>query len=89
MLTTATNSESNDPELACPELVEGPSIVEGPQTPKPWYVYIAASLKEAYYTGISPNPMERLKKHNNGVGSKFCERPWRVKAGLYFATIYH
>lgn len=37
-----------------------------------WYVYIARANTSRYYTGITNNPAERLKKHNSGRGSKFA-----------------
>jgi len=54
-------SEKNDPEL-----------VEGPNN-KLWYVYICQSKALYYYVGISPNPQQRLTKHNNGQGSKMAK----------------
>jgi len=35
-----------------------------------WYVYIAKSKFGHYYTGISPNPENRIIKHNIGKGSQ-------------------
>jgi putative endonuclease len=43
------------------------------QMDRNWFVYIAQSLKTGrYYTGISPDPIVRLEKHNLGEGSKFA-----------------
>lgn len=39
---------------------------------KPWYVYIAKARTGRYYVGITTNPLERIKKHNFGNGSKFA-----------------
>jgi len=37
-----------------------------------WFVYIGQSIRtKRYYTGISPDPSSRIKKHNNGEGAKF------------------
>jgi predicted GIY-YIG superfamily endonuclease len=38
----------------------------------PWYVYICKSAASHYYVGISPDPAERLVKHNSGLGSKMA-----------------
>jgi len=37
-----------------------------------WHVYIAKARTEYYYTGISPDPIERLKKHNSAKGSQMA-----------------
>lgn len=37
---------------------------------KPWYVYIVKCKNGNYYTGISTDVEERVKKHNSGKGSK-------------------
>lgn len=37
-----------------------------------WYVYITKAKTGRFYTGISVNPQERLKKHNSGAGAKFA-----------------
>ena len=40
---------------------------------KQWFVYIAQSIKtKRYYTGMSPDPVNRLQLHNDGKGSKFA-----------------
>lgn len=40
---------------------------------KNWYVYIAKSADNYYYTGISPDPKERIKKHNDGKGAQMAK----------------
>jgi putative endonuclease len=38
-----------------------------------WYVYIVRCSKDdSLYTGITLNIEERIKKHNNGTGAKYC-----------------
>jgi len=37
-----------------------------------WSVYIAKARTGYYYVGISPDPTERLKKHNSGKGSQMA-----------------
>jgi predicted GIY-YIG superfamily endonuclease len=37
-----------------------------------WFVYIAKSRVNFYYTGITTNPVLRLAKHNLGRGSKMA-----------------
>ena len=37
-----------------------------------WFVYIAKARTGYYYTGISPDPQERLKRHNAGNGSQMA-----------------
>jgi len=39
---------------------------------KPWYVYLARAKTGRLYTGITTNPVERIKEHNSGKGSKFA-----------------
>jgi predicted GIY-YIG superfamily endonuclease len=40
---------------------------------KEWKVYLAQSLRtRRYYVGMSPDPIERLKRHNTGNGAKFA-----------------
>ena len=39
---------------------------------KDWYVYIAVAKTKRYYTGISTDVEERIKKHNSGKGSRFA-----------------
>ncbi len=55
--------ESNDSEQA--KRVEEPQII--------WYVYMCISQSAHYYVGISPNPEERVIKHNSGDGSKMAK----------------
>ncbi len=38
-----------------------------------WFVYICEAHTGRYYTGISPDPTGRLKKHNSGDGSKLAK----------------
>ena len=37
-----------------------------------WNVYIAKSKTNRYYTGMTTNTGERLKRHNSGEGSRFA-----------------
>ena len=37
-----------------------------------WYVYIAKSQFNHFYTGITNNPQKRLIKHNSGKGSQMA-----------------
>ena len=37
-----------------------------------WYVYIAKSQTERFYTGFSNSPENRIIEHNLGKGSKFA-----------------
>ncbi len=39
-----------------------------------WFVYIAKTDKGIYYTGITPNPLARIEKHNNGQGSQLARQ---------------
>ena len=39
-----------------------------------WYVYIARARTGSYYTGITPRPDARLKKHNSGQGSRMAQQ---------------
>jgi putative endonuclease len=45
-----------------------------------WYVYVLQSVTGRLYTGISPDPVSRLAKHNAGKGAKATRagRPWRI-----------
>lgn len=46
-----------------------------------WFVYILRStVNDKLYTGISPDPHQRLKKHNAGQGAKATRpgRPWCI-----------
>ena len=40
----------------------------------PWFLYIAASIKNRFYVGISTDPIRRLKEHNSGRGSRFAKQ---------------
>ena len=46
-----------------------------------WFVYIAKARTGYYYTGISPDPQERLKRHNTGKGSQMAKQqgPFALK----------
>jgi len=51
------------------------------------YVYIlpSESVPDCFYTGLTDNLLERLRKHNHGEvphTSKF--RPWRIKTAVAF-----
>lgn len=37
-----------------------------------WYVYIAKSRTERFYTGITTDTEKRINKHNSGMGSRFA-----------------
>ncbi len=37
-----------------------------------WFVYIARTRTDRYYTGITPNPEARIVKHNKGQGSRLA-----------------
>ena len=39
-----------------------------------WHVYIAKAKTGHYYVGISPEPQERLLKHNSGKGSQMARQ---------------
>ena len=48
---------------------------------QPWFVYIIYSPATGrLYTGISPDPIKRLAKHNAGRGAKYTKigRPWMI-----------
>jgi len=36
-----------------------------------WYVYIAKTVSDKLYTGVSNNVSNRIKKHNSGKGAKY------------------
>ena len=46
-------------------------------TSKPYYVYIIECCDGSYYTGITNNIDNRLKRHNSGKGSRYtrCRLP--------------
>jgi len=50
-----------------------------------YYVYILQSSKEKhFYIGVTKEPMERLKRHNQGSSlSTAPYRPWKT---IYFET---
>jgi predicted GIY-YIG superfamily endonuclease len=39
-----------------------------------WYVYITSAASGYYYVGISPDPKERIIKHNAGKGSQMAKQ---------------
>ncbi len=39
-----------------------------------WFVYIARAASGYYYVGISPNPEERIIRHNTGKGSQMAKQ---------------
>jgi len=39
-----------------------------------WYVYIAKAGSGYYYTGITPDPDQRIIKHNLGKGSQMARQ---------------
>jgi len=41
--------------------------------PKSWYVYIAECSDKTFYTGISNDVENRIKKHNLGIGAKYTK----------------
>ena len=46
-----------------------------------WYLYLLQSeVTKKIYTGISPQPIARLRKHNAGKGAKATRagRPWVI-----------
>ncbi|WP_255448490.1 GIY-YIG nuclease family protein [Telmatospirillum sp. J64-1] len=47
---------------------------------RPWYLYVLLNGKGEAYTGISPDPEERLNRHNNGTGARFTRGrgPWAL-----------
>ena len=48
-----------------------------------WYLYILECRDGSYYTGVTKDIPERLKRHNEGKGAKFTRsrRPCRL---VYF-----
>lgn len=51
--------------------------------PEIWYLYILECCDGSYYTGVTVNIPDRLKRHNEGKGAKFTRshRPCRL---VYF-----
>ena len=45
----------------------------------PWFVYIAECGDRSLYTGITTDPVQRLKRHNSGKGSKYVRRKGGAK----------
>lgn len=41
---------------------------------KKWYFYIARCKDNTLYVGVSGNPKERIKRHNQGEGSKWIKQ---------------
>ncbi|MES2014784.1 MAG: GIY-YIG nuclease family protein [Patescibacteria group bacterium] len=39
-----------------------------------WFVYVAVAKSGYYYVGISPNPHERIVRHNAGRGSQMAKQ---------------
>ncbi len=39
-----------------------------------WYIYILRCQDNSFYTGITENLEERVKRHNNGKGSLYTKR---------------
>jgi putative endonuclease len=50
--------------------------VEGPKynISMLWFVYIARARTGRYYVGITTDPVERIKKHNDGTGSQMARQ---------------
>ena len=48
-----------------------------------WYLYILECCDGSYYTGVTVNIAERLKRHNSGKGAKYTRgrRPCQL---VYF-----
>jgi putative endonuclease len=38
---------------------------------KDWYIYILKCADGSFYTGITTNLVERVKRHNSGDGAKY------------------
>jgi putative endonuclease len=36
-----------------------------------WFIYIVRCVDDSYYTGISNNVEQRIKKHNAGIGAAY------------------
>ena len=39
-----------------------------------WYFYIVRCKEDTLYIGISSNPEQRIKRHNQGQGSKWVKQ---------------
>jgi putative endonuclease len=39
---------------------------------KSWFLYIAKTKTNRFYTGISRNVIERIENHNKGYGAKYA-----------------
>ncbi len=46
---------------------------------KPYFVYIVECSDSTYYTGISYDIEQRIKKHNSGKGAKYTRARLPVK----------
>ena len=53
------------------------------KTPSSWCVYILECADSTFYTGITNNLSERVKKHNIGKGAKY------TRARLPVTIVYH
>jgi len=53
-----------------------------------YFVYIIECEDGSFYTGSSPNPKERLKRHKEGTGGKYTRshRPIRLVYTEKFST---
>ena len=46
-----------------------------------WYLYMLYSVRTGkLYTGVSKDPQDRLRRHNNGKGAKATKTggPWQI-----------
>ncbi|OGV65687.1 MAG: hypothetical protein A2498_08605 [Lentisphaerae bacterium RIFOXYC12_FULL_60_16] len=50
-----------------------------PAVKRPWYVYILACSDTTFYVGITPDLVEREKKHNTGKASYYTRVRLPVK----------
>jgi predicted GIY-YIG superfamily endonuclease len=50
--------------------------------PRPWFVYLLQCANGCLYTGITTNVEERLRVHNEGMGSAYvrAHRPAKLMA---------
>jgi len=44
-----------------------------------WFVYIVECGDKTLYTGITTDPVRRIKEHNAGKGSRYCRSRLPVK----------